>query len=575
MKAIIILEKDNKNLISSNLKTPNALINFFDKPILEHTINLLKKNNIIDIAILIHYSSQEIKNYFETGSNLGVSIRYFNNKTSIQEIKEFLGDESFLVINELFLTNITLNEAIEFHINKQCMATALVTDTAQIPENIVIQCGKDDEVIDFFTVIDKTEKFSKNISTGIFILDIEFFEYTNNMPKDILKFLLKENIECYIIKPKGSWYSIGVLEQYLNCNKVFENNPSIIKDNQLLSELKFSNDSIIGNCSQNLSPSMAIKIGEIFGSPNAIIGVFSDDNSASDMISNAIISGLKSVGTIVYEYPNTISPLCNIACTYYTLSRGLFIYTDGFNTVIEFLDKDGSRIDINTQKQIENSFYNNEQVYVSPNEIAKSIKIHNYKFHYYSEIIKRLNDDPIKFETNIILEKTSESILEYIRKIAICYKVNLIPIKKASNYSCMKINIHPAGKKITLWDETGYMLTERQIEAIIAKIICDEKITNSYVTSSYTSQAIKAMLEESNMNILETNSHISYLTKAMLSIVDKEQFLITNDQIYFIFKLINYLNKKKIKLYTLLKELPKTYFIEKTSDNKSNVISHL
>jgi NDP-sugar pyrophosphorylase family protein len=573
MKALVILDTQNKNFLSKDSKTPNALVNFFNKPILEYNLNLLKKHNIIEIAILAKYSDEDIKSYFQDGSDFGVNLSYFNDKTSMNEIKKFFSDENFLVTSGTFLTNINLYEAIESHNKKQCLSTVIVTNSPQVVDATVVQCEKDNEVTSFLAVTEQPEKFPKNISTGIFILESEVLDYTTAVPNDILQFLLEENIECFATEVKGSWFGLGILEQYLSCNKVFGMNLTSIVDVCEAPQIKFTNDVIMGNCSKSLTPAVATKIGEIFGCKNSIIGVFTDDYSASDMISSALISGLKSVGTTVYEISATLSPLCKSACSYYALSKGVFIYSQADHTIIEFLDKDGSSIDLKAQKEIEELLTKNETRYVSPSEIPKSTLISNYKFHYYAEMIKRLNDDPIQGETNIILEKTSEAVLEYIRKIAICYKVNLIPTKNASNYTCMKINIRPSGKKLTLWDETGSALTEKQIEAITAKILIDEKIITTYIASPHTSQAVKSMFQDARMGILEVSSNSSSQTKAMLKSIDKEQFLMTNDPIYFVFKLINYLNKNKIKLKSLINALPKTFFIEKTIKTKNGPAS--
>jgi histidinol-phosphate phosphatase family protein len=60
---------------TGNLPKPMAII--YDKPVLEHQIDLCRRHGFLKIALLVHYESEVITNYFGDGSNFGVSIEYF------------------------------------------------------------------------------------------------------------------------------------------------------------------------------------------------------------------------------------------------------------------------------------------------------------------------------------------------------------------------------------------------------------------------------------------------------------------------------------------------------------------
>lgn len=56
--------------------TPKPMVNLFNKPVLEHTIELLKRHDIRDIVITLAYKPEQIIDYFGGGSRWGVNIQY-------------------------------------------------------------------------------------------------------------------------------------------------------------------------------------------------------------------------------------------------------------------------------------------------------------------------------------------------------------------------------------------------------------------------------------------------------------------------------------------------------------------
>ena len=60
--------------LTKNIPKPMVLV--AGKPFLEHLLIQLKKNGIKDIILLIGFKSDVIKNYFKSGKNFGLKIKY-------------------------------------------------------------------------------------------------------------------------------------------------------------------------------------------------------------------------------------------------------------------------------------------------------------------------------------------------------------------------------------------------------------------------------------------------------------------------------------------------------------------
>src|SRR5437660_4534825 len=76
MYAIIIAGGKGERLRPLTDKLPKPMIAVHGKPILEHTIILLKKHGIKKFIITLCYLPEKITTYFENGEKLGVAITY-------------------------------------------------------------------------------------------------------------------------------------------------------------------------------------------------------------------------------------------------------------------------------------------------------------------------------------------------------------------------------------------------------------------------------------------------------------------------------------------------------------------
>ncbi len=76
MKAIIVAGGKGERLRPLTDHIPKPMITVGDKPILEHTITLLKQNGIVDIVLALCYLPEKIEEYFGDGSEFGVNIEY-------------------------------------------------------------------------------------------------------------------------------------------------------------------------------------------------------------------------------------------------------------------------------------------------------------------------------------------------------------------------------------------------------------------------------------------------------------------------------------------------------------------
>lgn len=224
MKAVIMAGGKGSRLRPLTCNKPKPMVPLLNKPVMEYAIELLKKHGITEIAVTLQYLPANIKDYFGDGSAWGVELHYFEETAplgtagSVKNAEAFL-DESFVVISGDGLTDINISEAIQFHQEKQALATLVLTRVEAPLEYGVVITKEDGEISRFLEKPSWGEVFSDTVNTGIYILEPTIFDYVPkdtpfDFSNDLFPTLLKEHRPLFGYTARGYWCDIGNLSQY-------------------------------------------------------------------------------------------------------------------------------------------------------------------------------------------------------------------------------------------------------------------------------------------------------------------------------------------------------------------------
>jgi len=193
-----------------------AMIPIHGKPVLEHQINMLKKNGIKKITVSIDSENfDEVKNYFGNSFN-GVSIEYLVETKPLGTagpIAKFKTNNTFLVINVDTLMNPDISEIYNFHKKQKTLATILLT-TANNPRKYGVAKMSGNIIQEF---IEKPRNpQSMHINGGLHIFEPEVI---NLIPKR--HFMIEELFDKLIKKGQlsgfpydGEVFDVGKPEGY-------------------------------------------------------------------------------------------------------------------------------------------------------------------------------------------------------------------------------------------------------------------------------------------------------------------------------------------------------------------------
>lgn len=228
MKAVIMAGGEGSRLRPLTCNRPKPMVPILNRPMMTYIVELLKRHNITDIAVTLQYMPENIRDYFGSGWELGVSMRYFVEETplgtagSVKNADSFL-DDTFIVISGDALTDFNLGRAVEFHREKGSLATLILTRVDTPLEYGVVITEPTGNIIQFLEKPSWGEVFSDTVNTGIYILEPEVLEYvdkgqTFDFSKDLFPLLLKEGRPLYGVILEGYWCDIGNLQQYLQAH---------------------------------------------------------------------------------------------------------------------------------------------------------------------------------------------------------------------------------------------------------------------------------------------------------------------------------------------------------------------
>lgn len=224
MKAVILAGGKGTRLRPLTCNIPKPMVPLLDRPVMEYTIELLKKHGIKEIAVTTQHLPEVIRQYFGDGSEFGVHLHYFDEDTplgtagSVKNAEEFL-DETFIAISGDALTDFDLSAAVAFHREKQAVGTLMLA-RVELPLDFgVVVTNGDGEITRFLEKPSWGEVFSDTVNTGIYILEPDIFHYFDrgipyDFSNDLFPLLLMVGCPLYGYIAQGYWSDIGNLSQY-------------------------------------------------------------------------------------------------------------------------------------------------------------------------------------------------------------------------------------------------------------------------------------------------------------------------------------------------------------------------
>ncbi|MFH1432693.1 MAG: nucleotidyltransferase family protein [archaeon] len=223
MKAVILAGGKGTRLRPLTYAIPKPLLPINERPMLEHIILYLKRYGITDIYLTIGYLGYQIKTYFNDGKDLGVNIKYIEEKKPLGTagclnlIKDVL-DDTFILIGGDNLTTLDLAKFIDFHKKSKSVGTVALFKLENKLEYGIYKLNEDSSVNEFL----EKPVFVHLAGTMIFVLEPEIFKFIPenedqsviNLTDDVIPKVLASGSRFSGYPFDGYWVDVGRLSDY-------------------------------------------------------------------------------------------------------------------------------------------------------------------------------------------------------------------------------------------------------------------------------------------------------------------------------------------------------------------------
>lgn len=235
IKAVVVAGGKGERLRPLTDRIPKPMVDVGGRPILEHTIVLLKLHGISDFIIALCYLPEEITSYFGDGSKFGVKITYtYENPDNpsgtagaILLAKQYI-DSTFIVTYADILRDLNIAGMIEHHKKSNSLATLNVYQHRGSNFKSRLEFN-DDFVLNTFeelpTSIELKEGFVWS-NSSFYVLEPDIFDFIQDgkavdFARDVFPQLLSEGKKISVYPSSGYFIDIGTPEKLEEARRTF------------------------------------------------------------------------------------------------------------------------------------------------------------------------------------------------------------------------------------------------------------------------------------------------------------------------------------------------------------------
>jgi mannose-1-phosphate guanylyltransferase/phosphomannomutase len=210
------------------INIPKPMVPIGNLPMMEHVVNLLKKNGFDEIISLVFFQSEVIKNHFKDGKKFGVKMEYllpdqdYGTAGAVRYAADFC-DETVLIISGDVLTDFNLAEAFNFHKEQKGDASILLTRLENPLAYGIVITNPEHRITRFLEKPSWGEMFSDTINTGVYILEPDTVQLipprTNfDFSQDLFPIMLQKKMNLLGKVSEGYWRDVGNIDEYVKAH---------------------------------------------------------------------------------------------------------------------------------------------------------------------------------------------------------------------------------------------------------------------------------------------------------------------------------------------------------------------
>lgn len=206
---------------------PKPMLPIGDKPILQHTIERMRKQGFRHFFISTHYLPEQIKDHFGDGSELDVNISYVHEEQPLGTggalglLPPDIAEKPLILLNGDILTDLDFGHILESHEDKGADATMCLREL-----ETSLAYGVVEVVEGNVTGMMEKPTYRHLINTGMYVLSDACVKSVERGMRIDLPSLLEQRIQagCTVNAYTfyGKWIDIGQMTDYVRAQSTFQ-----------------------------------------------------------------------------------------------------------------------------------------------------------------------------------------------------------------------------------------------------------------------------------------------------------------------------------------------------------------
>lgn len=358
----------------------------------------------------------------------------------------------------------------------------------------------------------------------------------------------------------------------------------------------FGFEGVGGIVNVEITPEFAAMLGAAYGSvagAGARLAVSSDHYATSQMIKQAMISGLQSAGAAVLDLGCGITPMLRYAVRALNVQGGVHIKISPLSpeqVSLVFTDSHGGNISRNTERKVENALAREDFTRIEPKKIIAPVSVPDMPRTYLAAVCAGLNTGTLRnARFKLLLSYDQINLGELIAGLSEELSLSLENVGPEQTgavysnwYSYQEILpsiaasvlatgagagavLDPNADHLVLVDDKGKVIEDDLLTALISLIILKEQ-GGPVVVPVTAPQTIELLAARYRGKVVRTKTAIQDFLAGILAqeagLAGISQFFFHFDAISALARILNFIAQHNIRLSDLIEEIP-TFFTDK------------
>ena len=230
MNAVIMAGGEGIRLRPLTMNCSKPMLPVVNRPLIEHSINYLKKYGIRDISVSLFYQPGDIIDRLGDGSSEDVNLKYsveINPLGTAGGVKQALqcAGKRTVVISGDTVTDIPLDELLDFHVSRGADFTAALVRCPGPEDYGVAVTDSSMRIVSFQEKPASGMAAADTINTGIYVIEPEIIEEfipdfkRCDFSLDLIPALIEKKKKIYGFLSDRYWCDAGTISSYLGVHR--------------------------------------------------------------------------------------------------------------------------------------------------------------------------------------------------------------------------------------------------------------------------------------------------------------------------------------------------------------------